>query len=679
MTLTGTGSSLAAAAHLLVMFLLLAALVACARTPLHSETFNLGGTVWHLVKFQGGDDTTLTPLDKSNYTIEFGADGRLSADMNCDRGRGTWKSSRPGRLQLSRLALIHTTCSAESVRDRVLSDWEFVRSYVTKNGRLFLSLPADGGIYEFEPIAEPTPTSSRAMSPEVSARLDDKTVTIEGGTIEGTVSRNVLSFKGVPFAAPPIGNRRWRAPQPVTPWTGVRKATTFGHDCMQLTETHTAAPPGSSPSEDCLVLNVWRPGDVKPGERLPVIVWIHGGAYVNGGTSTPLYDGGAFARQGLIVVSANYRLGRFGFFAHPALIAANEGPVGNFGYMDQIAALRWVQRNIAAFGGDPNQVTLVGESAGGDSVMHLLTSPQTKGLFQRAIVMSGHGRAHVLGGFNLSGGTPQEPSADQIGVNFAKSLGITGTGAPALSALRALPAEKICGDLSVSWLLNSAPGPLTHATGAIVDGSIVLTSPEEILRRKEAVKVPIMIGTTSQDLPVMFPPSKKDPLSYFGPNTNRARARYNADGMLMPSDLYSAVGGDMTMHEPARFVAKQMTQAGMPVWLYRFGYVTESLRPKIRGAAHASELPFVFGTLMARYGEAVTEKDRAAARSVNAYFANFAKYGDPNGAGLPTWPTFDAARSDLMVFTMDNGPVVIPDPLKERLDLVEQAVEARRQ
>lgn len=514
---------------------------------------------------------------------------------------------------------------------------------------------------------------------EPSIQSDRTVVTIDGGKIEGTVSRKVLLFKGVPFAAPPIGNRRWRAPQPVTPWTGVRKTTTFGHDCMQAIETNAAVTAASSPSEDCLVLNVWRPADIKPGELLPVLVWIHGGAYVSGGTSTPLYDGSVFARQGLIVVSANYRLGRFGFFAHPALIAAHEGPVGNFTYMDQIAALRWVQRNIAAFAGDSTQVTLAGESAGGDAVMHLLTSPQTKGLFHRAIVMSGHGRAHVLGGFKLSGGTPQDPSADQIGVTFAKSMGITDTGPYALSALRDLPAEKICGDINISWLMKPTPAPLTYAKGAIVDGSIVMTSPEEALRRKEAVTVPLMIGTTSQDLPMAFPPSKTDPLSYFGPITKRARAIYHANGLLMPNDIYSAVGVDMTMHEPARFVANQMTQAGMPVWLYRFGYVADSLRSKIRGAVHASELPFVFGTLMARYGEAVTERDRMTERSMNAYFANFAKYGDPNGADLPAWPRFAPERSDLMVFTMDNGPVVIPDPLKGRLDLIEQTTKAWQQ
>ncbi len=513
---------------------------------------------------------------------------------------------------------------------------------------------------------------------EPSSQSDATVVAIEGGIIEGTTSRKVLAFKGVPFAAPPTGDRRWRAPQPVTPWAGVRNATTFGHDCMQSVETNAAMTAASSPAEDCLVLNVWRPADIKAGERLPVLVWIHGGAYVSGGTSTPLYDGSALARHGLIVVSANYRLGRFGFFAHPALIAAHEGPVGNFAYMDQIAALRWVQRNIAAFAGDPTQVTLAGESAGGDAVMHLLTSPQTKGLFHRAIVMSGHGRAHVLGGFKLSGGTPQDPSADQIGAAFAKSMGITDTGPRALTALRDLPAEKVCGGINLSWLAKPAPGPLTYAKGPIVDGALVMTAPEAILRRQEAVTVPLMIGTTSQDLAMMFPPSKIDPLSYFGPNAKRARAAYHAAGTQLPSDLYAAMGADMTMHEPSRFVATQMTHAGMPVWLYRFGYVAESLRSRIRGAVHASELPFIFGTLMARYGEAVTERDRETERFMNAYFANFAKHGNPNGANLPTWPPFDPERSDLMVFSMDNGPVVIPDPWKDRLDLVEQTAKTWR-
>nr|HMN29434.1 carboxylesterase family protein [Caldilineaceae bacterium] len=219
--------------------------------------------------------------------------------------------------------------------------------------------------------------------------LGEQIAQIDSGLIEGTLADSVLSFKGIPYAAPPLGDLRWRAPQPVTPWTGVRQTTAFGADCAQA--------PGdvekiqTTPSEVCLFVNVWRPSEIEPrpegARKLPVMVWIHGGGFVGGGASIPWYDGSAFARQGMVVISLNYRLGRLGFFAHPALLAAQEGPVGNFGFMDQIAALQWVQRNAAAFGGDPQQVTLVGQSAGGASVLALLTSPVTTGLFQQVVVL----------------------------------------------------------------------------------------------------------------------------------------------------------------------------------------------------------------------------------------------------------------------------------------------------
>ena len=217
-------------------------------------------------------------------------------------------------------------------------------------------------------------------------------VKINSGVIEGSVSSGVRSFKGIPYAAPPINKYRWRAPQPVTPWIDVHDATAFGHDCMQTPETGDPALSRATLAEDCLVLNVWRPAATAPKEELPVLVWIHGGGYVTGGSSPAIYDGSGFARHGIVFVSFNYRLGRFGFFAHPALIKANEGLVGNFAFMDQIAALRWVRRNIGAFGGNPNEVTLMGESAGGISVLVLLSSPRAKGLFHRAFVLSGGGR-----------------------------------------------------------------------------------------------------------------------------------------------------------------------------------------------------------------------------------------------------------------------------------------------
>lgn len=199
-------------------------------------------------------------------------------------------------------------------------------------------------------------------------------VATDAGPVRGTTEKGVEAFKGIPFAAPPVGPLRWRAPQPSARWTGVRDASAYGHDCMQKPFPSDAAPLGTTPSEDCLVANVWRPAGAR---KLPVLVWIYGGGFVNGGSSPPTYSGEAMAAKGMVFVSFNYRLGRFGTFAHPALTTANadDGLLANYGYMDQLAALRWVHRNIAAFGGDPAKVTIVGESAGGFSVHALLTSP----------------------------------------------------------------------------------------------------------------------------------------------------------------------------------------------------------------------------------------------------------------------------------------------------------------
>jgi para-nitrobenzyl esterase len=490
-------------------------------------------------------------------------------------------------------------------------------------------------------------------------------VKIDTGIIKGSASGSVLSFKGIPYAAPPINNYRWRAPQRVMPWTGVRETSAFGHDCMQVPESSDGAPPRAIVAEDCLVLNVWRPAAAVPSGKLPVLVWIHGGEYVVGGSSPAIFDGSGFARHGLVFVSINYRLGRFGFFAHPALIEANEGPVGNFALMDQIEALHWVKRNIAAFGGDPGRVTLMGESAGGISVLALLTSPKGRGLFQRAIVLSGGGRTFLLGGRKLTGGTPMEQSADQIGANFAKGVGIEGDGPQALGALRARSAEAILDELNTS----------TYVGGPIIDGRIVIAPPQVMLRRGEAARVPMIIGTTMQDLSAVLPPDSENPLSYFGADADKARAMYDPDGKLDPTQVRLAVGADMAMHEAARFVAKQMTRVGMPVWLYRFGYVAESIRPQHATAAHASELAFLFETLDVRYGERATEKDRAAAMAFRSYFLNFVKSGQPNSQGMPRWPKFDPVLSALMAFTPDNGPTAQPDPWKDRLDLVEHAAD----
>jgi para-nitrobenzyl esterase len=215
----------------------------------------------------------------------------------------------------------------------------------------------------------------------VAAQTSDQTIKIESGMIEGVISGDVVSFKGIPYAAPPVGDLRWRPPQLVKPWEGVRKANAYGNDCVQMPVPGDAGAGGSTRSEDCLVLNVWRPVAIMLGNKLPVMVWIHGGGFLNGAASVPFFDGSQFARDGVILVGINYRLGRMGFFAHPALSGQNDGPVANYALLDQLAALQWVKRNISAFGGDPNQVTIAGESAGGISVIHMLTWPAARGYF----------------------------------------------------------------------------------------------------------------------------------------------------------------------------------------------------------------------------------------------------------------------------------------------------------
>jgi len=394
------------------------------------------------------------------------------------------------------------------------------------------------------------PSPDNSVSPIVNTKF---------GAVEGLVAGDILSFKGIPYAAPPVGDLRWRPPQPVAPWTSVRPATKYGPDCMQKPIPGDAAASGGEFGEDCLFVNVWRPAATKHGAALPVLVWIHGGGFLNGGSSAPMFDGSDLAHQGLVVVSLNYRLGRLGFFMHPALTATGEAAAGNYGFLDQLAALQWVQRNIAGFGGDAQQVTIAGESAGGISVLHLLTSPASEGLFHRAVVMSG--RTYLTAGT----GAASAVRAEQAGLAFAQTMGITETGAEALAALRALPVEKVNGDLSMEALLTK---PDTYAGGPILDGRIVTGMPGEALRKRAAAKVPVLIGTTSDDLPVLFPP-RANPLSFFGPEAPAAQAAYFT-GAADPVSAFKNIAVDMTMHEPARFVARQMTAAGQPIWLYRF-------------------------------------------------------------------------------------------------------------
>jgi para-nitrobenzyl esterase len=540
---------------------------------------------------------------------------------------------------------------------------------------------------------------------EPALALDDPTlVQTPSGSVRGAAADDVIAFKGIPFAEPPVGALRWRAPQPVPPWTGVLDTNAFAHDCMQPVVEFE--PIATTPSEDCLYLNVWMPAYADAGDELPVLVWIHGGGYVGGGTSIPFYDGSAFARQGIIVVSANYRLGRLGFFAHPALLAAAEDPVGNYGYLDQIAALRWVQESIGAFGGDPGRVTVMGESAGGGSVVALLTSPLASGMFHQAVVLSGGGRLPLVTR-PLSGGNATAPSADQVDADFAATFGIEGDDASALAALRAVPAEQLVAALDLGAVLAAglacAAAEIEDPTGydptcrpalsgvPVIDGTIVTTTPERALLDGSATNVPVIIGTTAADLAEYFPPRVTDPYAWFGDDASAAERHYRLPflaraalvlkGQSQLRDLLPvlSIGADMTMHEPARFVARQTNAYGSPAWLYRFTYTAESTRPDSTRQTHAGELPFLFDQLPARYGDTVTAADERTAQAFSSYIGAFVRTGDPNGGGLPTWSAFDREAYELLDFTLEDGPVFGPDPRADGIRLVERVADAQAQ
>jgi para-nitrobenzyl esterase len=434
-------------------------------------------------------------------------------------------------------------------------------------------------------------------------------VRTESGPVRGSLEGRAAAWKGIPFAAPPLGSLRWRAPQPATSWTTTRSATRYGADCMQVPYPSDAAPLGTPPAEDCLYLNVWKPAGGRG--KLPVVLWIHGGGFVNGGSSPASYSGANLASKGVVFVSFNYRLGRFGTFAHPALTRANEddGLLANYGYLDQIAALNWVQRNIGAFGGDAGRITVVGESAGGMSVHMLMTSPLTRGAFQRAIVMSGGDGGGVAPGTLTS--------AEEIGATFGESKGVPRGDPRALVRLRALSAEQVTDGLNLRMLFG--PGPQTFSS-PFPDGRIAVDA-AAAYRSGRFNRVPMMIGATSAD-----------------------------------------IGGPTgAMIAGARTLAGLIAGQGAGVYAYRFSYVATSVRAQ--GAQHATDVPFFFDTQQAKYGPATSPRDIAMGRTISSYVVNFAKFGNPNGPGLPAWPRYDPSRDVLMDFAPNGQALAGKDPL----------------
>ncbi|MFA4892904.1 carboxylesterase/lipase family protein [Brevundimonas sp.] len=476
-------------------------------------------------------------------------------------------------------------------------------------------------------------------------------VAVEQGELVGRRDGTVVSFKGVPYAAPPVGPLRWRRPHPAASWRGPRDAGQVGAICIQ---PPSGGDPGVGPlpmSEDCLTLNVWTPAD-RAGPR-PVMVWIHGGGFNNGSGTAALYDGTNLARRGVVVVTINYRLGRLGFFDHPALAAEREQgePAANYGMMDIVAALKWVRDNAAAFGGDAGNVTVFGESAGGAAVTRLMISPEARGLFHRAVVQSGLGRDSgvPLDAPSAIGG----PSLRDRGAAFARTVGAT-----TAEALRALPAEA---------LLNPAPN-FYGGDNLVVDGQLVTEDVEAAFAAGREAPVPLIIGTNSAEFWWIRPQE----ISPYGAIDDALTSQERVD-------LYAAYGGedgyrahvvsDLAFNEPARHLARLHARNGHPTYLYRFDVVPDSNPEPSGGATHASERPYVFDNLHT-VGRPMGERDDRAARAMADYWTRFATRGDPNGEGLPIWPGFGAERDRLLEFTND-GPVAKAIPFADRLDLIE--------
>jgi len=503
-------------------------------------------------------------------------------------------------------------------------------------------------------------------------------VQTNSGTLRGITVDNVSSFKGIPYAAPPVGEYRWRPTQPAKKWEGVRDANKFCADCPQRAWQGSTA----IQSEDCLFLNVWAPSSATKNSKLPVMVWIHGGGFTGGSGSGAGSAGDAFTKQDVVLTTINYRLGRLGHFAHPAL--SKEHPEefkGSYAYMDQIAALKWIQQNIAAFGGDPNNVTIFGFSAGGVSVHSLLTIPSAKGLFHKAISESGGGRDGVLTGrpIRIENADPLYAiSAETIGINFARKHKIESTDAAALTKLRSLSVEEIVD----GGQENDSSGGRIYS-GPILDGKLVIETAESAYKAGREANVPLIIGNCSAEIGGAFVStanSKEALFSLFGELGAEAKAAFDPEGNKEFPEVITKFNTDWVWGEPARMTARAFVAKRAPTYMFQFGYVPTSMRSRSRyGAGHGSEVSFVFSTLNARWGNPgeATPEEKELARIMNTYWTNFAKTGNPNGKGVPAWPLYDTKKEEILDIDLDGKPVGKPDPRKARFNVIEKAFKQR--
>lgn len=471
-----------------------------------------------------------------------------------------------------------------------------------------------------------------------AAHAQRATVKVESGTLLGEQTGDVVAYRGIPYAAPPVGELRWQAPKRVARWKGEREALKFGAACPQDPKL------GGNPqpiAEDCLYLNVWAPAGAKRSS-LPVMVYLHGGGFVAGAGFQNIYYGHNFARDGVVLVSINYRLGSLGFFAHPAL----GGKGGNYALLDQIAALEWVQRNIAAFGGDPRRVTLFGESAGGYAVLFLMTNATDRPLFQQAIAQSAPGYKRPK--------TRATQEANDIKLAEAAGVPVTGTAAQ----LRALAPEKLFGDYS--------------DVGPFIDSELVRQFPLPAFEAKQARRIPLIIGSNSDEgsLVRVYPRSVPDMLNLLGDRATAIRAAYGEVSDDKPR-FERQFFGDAVFGASSRHIAN-LHSAVAPSFLYQFDYLTASLRGQRPGAAHVSEVPYVFDTL-ANWPIPATDEDQAMATRVHACWVTFAKTGKPACEGEGAWPAYDPAKDNTFMFRIE-GPRTEHGYRARQFDAIQTAV-----
>ena len=467
----------------------------------------------------------------------------------------------------------------------------------------------------------------------VSAAISDP-IRIESGLISGSTNatNGVRAFKGIPYAAPPLGDLRWRPPQPPALWDGVRKTENFGAVCMQ---TQGRGASGPEPSEDCLYLNVWTAAQSRT-ERRPVIVWSYGGGFYLGSGSQPNYDGEGLARKGAVVVTYNYRLGALGFFSHPELTKESAHHAsGNYGLMDLVQVLRWVQKNIAAFGGDPTRVTIDGESAGAILVAAATGSPEAQGLFKRAISQSGG-----FMGISIAKMTTLS-QAEEAGKKLAAE-----SGASNLAALRALPAADL----------------LKFSQGAklIVDGWYIPEDLSSIFAGGKQNPVDILVGSNRDEGTFFVRPGSSTQQEYLAQTHERFGDL--ADGYLKlhpaasdaeaETSRLAGVRDEMGWH--MRVWARMQTKIGNHAYLYYFARVPPSAPGQLsRGATHTAEIRYMFNNLDDH--TPWTDVDRKLADMMSTYWVNFAATGDPNGKGLPAWPPYDGQHQQPMVLGDQSG------------------------